>query len=240
MQFATKEEFWFDLISPRLYSVLFYKGPLIDTEIDFIELENISKLFRDLIDFKSPFTATHSSGVAACAEIMAKLFGLSEIEIVGMKIAGNFHDLGKLVIPNSILEKPTALTRNEFQIMKSHTYHTINSIHGLNHIAEWAAFHHEKIDGSGYPFHRNRSNLTTGSRIMQISDIYTALAEDRPYRKGLAKEEIYNIMHKMTKEKLLDESIIQLLFDNYTTIDEYVNLKQTQAQEFYQNRLMKV
>ena len=240
LEYSKKEEFWLDLISPRLYSLLFHNGPLQNIEIDYLGIEDISKLFRDIIDFKSPFTATHTSGVSACAEIISKLFGLTESEIQEMKIAGNFHDLGKLVIPNSILEKADTLTREEFDIIKCHTYYSyyiINSIPGLRHIAEWAAFHHEKLDGSGYPFHCDKNNMTICSRIMAVADVFTAIAEDRPYRKGMSKSSIVKILSEMSSNKFLEPKIITLLIDNYTDINDYVKIIQESAQEFYDARL---
>ena len=109
---------------------------------------------RYLRDFKSRFTATHTSGVAECAVKLSGLFGSAELDVKSMMTAANFHDIGKLVIPNSILEKPGKLTVDEYAIIRCHTYYTFNtldSIGGLQRIAEQAAYHHEKLDGSGYP-----------------------------------------------------------------------------------------
>jgi HD-GYP domain-containing protein (c-di-GMP phosphodiesterase class II) len=84
---------------------------------------------------KAHFTATHTAGVSVCAEKLSQLFGLTEIEVNLMRIAGNLHDVGKLIIPNRILEKPGKLTAEEFAVIRSHTYYTfyiINSIGGYN------------------------------------------------------------------------------------------------------------
>ena len=127
-----------------------------------------------------------------------------------MEVAGNLHDLGKLAIPNSILDKPGGLTKEEMSVMKSHTYYTylvINSIGGLNQIAEWAAYHHERLDGSGYPFHCTATELSTGARILMVTDIFTALAEDRPYRKGKTLSEVLRIMEFMVKDKHIDKDL---------------------------------
>jgi HD-GYP domain-containing protein (c-di-GMP phosphodiesterase class II) len=240
MDFSRKEEFWLDLASPGLPGLLFSRGPLGAIYIDYDNLESISKLFRDIIDFKSPFTASHTSGVAACAEMLSALLGLSPVEIQEMKIAANLHDLGKLAIPNSILSKNDALTRDEFAMMKSHVYHTynvINSITGLRHIAEWAAFHHERLDGSGYPFHHNRRNMSMGSRIMAVADIFTAITENRPYRDGMSSEDIIRIMRSMASRNFIDGKIVELLVANIQEIDAHVKLIQESAREFYVTRL---
>lgn len=230
---AEREEFWLDLTSPRLYSILLHHGPTRGIEIDLSELLSISELFRNLIDFRSQFTATHSTGVAASASGIARKFGLTDMEVELMEVAGNFHDLGKLVISNSILEKPGKLTEEEFALMKQHTYFTysiLSTIGGIQEIARWAAFHHERLDGSGYPFHLDASKLSTGARIMAVADILTALAEDRPYRKGMGKEEILKILTGLGGKRHLDPIILDVLVENF---DEIVaNTKEKQAHAF--------
>ncbi|MBN1500293.1 MAG: HD domain-containing protein [Spirochaetes bacterium] len=240
LEFSHREEFWLDIISPRLYSLLFHTGPLHSIEVNYQIIENISKLFRDIIDYKSPFTATHTSGVSASAEMISKLFGLTDVEIQEVKIAGNFHDLGKLVVPNSILDKPGKLTKEEYEIIKCHsyyTYYTINSIEGLEHIAEWAAYHHEKLDGSGYPFHYDKNDITIFSRIIAVADIFTAVSEHRPYRKKMEKEEIIKFLSGLSKDNLIDSKVVELLFDNYDSISEHVSIIQELSSEFYNTRL---
>ncbi len=236
---SLREEFWLDLASPRLYSLLLNEGPFRKIEINFPDISAISELFRNIIDFRSRFTSTHSSGVAASASMLSKVFGLTETEIGLMEVAGNLHDLGKLAIPNSILNKPGQLTKEEMLIMKSHTYYTyavINTIGGLQQIAEWAAYHHEKLDGSGYPFHCNAEELNTGARIMMVADVFTALTEDRPYRKGMSKDSVIKILQQFSKRKLLDTRIIDLLFDNYQEISSHVSEKQADTRDFYEKQ----
>jgi HD-GYP domain-containing protein (c-di-GMP phosphodiesterase class II) len=156
-----------------------------------------------------------------------------------MEVAGNLHDLGKLAIPNSILDKPGSLTKEEMSVMKSHTYYTylvINSIGGLKQIAEWAAYHHERLDGSGYPFHCLAAELNTGARIMMVADIFTSLAEDRPYRKRMPKGGIIQTIKQFSDRSLLDTRIVNLLFENFDEIFSYVAEKQSVAREFYEKQ----
>src|SRR5450759_3720232 len=194
------EEFWLDLVSPRLYSLLLNEGPFRKIEIDYSDISIIAELFRNIIDFRSRFTSTHSSGVAASASMLARIFGLTDAEIGLMEVAGNLHDLGKLAIPNSILDK------------------------------------HESLDGSGYPFHCVAAELSTGARIMMVADIFTALAEDRPYRKGMSKDGIVQIIKQFSDRSLLDTMIVNLLFENYNEIFPYVAEKQAVAREFYEKQ----
>ncbi len=239
LETSEREEFWLDIVSSRLYSILLNYGPFRNAEISFSDLTIISELFRNIIDFKSRFTSTHSSGVAACASILSRLFGFTETEIELMGVAGNIHDLGKLAIPNSILNKPGKLTPYEFNIIKTHTYYTysvINTVSGLRDIAEWGAYHHERLDGSGYPFHCKEQELSTNARIIMVADIFTALAEDRPYRKAMSRKSITNILNNFSKRKLLDSDIINLLLINYDEINIYVAEKQAISKEFYEKQ----
>ncbi|RJQ56489.1 MAG: HD-GYP domain-containing protein [Nitrospiraceae bacterium] len=240
---SKREEFWLDMVSPRLYSLLLNDGPFRKTEIELSNIFFISELFRNIIDFRSRFTATHSSGVAAAASILSKIFGLTEMETRLMEVAGNLHDIGKLAIPNSILDKPGKLTKEEMAVMKSHTYYTysiINTIGGIKQIAEWAAYHHERLDGSGYPFHCTADDLSTGARILGVADIFTALAEDRPYRKGMSREGIVQVLKQFSDGQLLDRRIIDVLFENYDEIFSYVAGKQAVTREFYENQFVQL
>ena len=236
---SNNEEFWLDLVSHRLYSLLLNEGPFRRIEIDFSDISLMAELFRNIVDFKSRFTSAHSSGVAASASMISKIFGLMETEIGLMEVAGNLHDIGKLAIPNSMLDKPGKLSKEEMAVMKSHAYYTysvINTIGGFQQVAEWAAYHHEKLDGSGYPFHCTAGELSTGARILMIADIFTALAEDRPYRKGMSKGGIIQIIKQLSDRKLLDTRIVNLFLENYNEIFSYVAEKQAVTREFYEKQ----
>lgn len=233
---SKREEFWFDLLSPRLYSLLLHHGPCKKNELEIDEIFSIAPFVRSIIDFKSHFTATHSTGVAECAYCIANLFGLTSKTVSRIRLAGYFHDIGKLAVPNAILDKPGKLSKAEFAIIKQHTYFTytvLNTIGGLGDIPEWAAFHHEKLDGSGYPFHVDNSKISTGSRIMAVADVFTALAEDRPYRDGMQRPEIEKILSDMAIAQGLDKKIVDLLLGNYSEIWETVTEQQALAHAEY-------
>jgi HD-GYP domain-containing protein (c-di-GMP phosphodiesterase class II) len=233
---ARREDFWLDLTSPRLYSILLHSAPCRGIEVELGQLIIISEFVRNLIDFRSKFTVTHSAGVSAAASMIASLFGLTELETESMKVAGNLHDLGKMAIPNSILEKNGKLTDEEFAVIRQHTYVTymvLSSIGGIQQIAEWAAFHHERLDGSGYPFHLTSKQLGIGSRIVSIADIFTALAEERPYRHGMNKNDAMSILKDLGNKSLLDINIIKLLDANYEQIHWLTNEAQKKAMDTY-------
>lgn len=231
MKLASRAHFWLDIASPSITLILSRQMssglPTIELNLD--ELLNLANLFSHVIDFRSSFTATHSSGVATIAEWLAKFIGFSEGECKMMKIAGYLHDLGKLAVPTEILEKPTKLTEDEFNIIKSHTYYTyrvLENIEELDTINMWASFHHERLDGSGYPFGIKGDDMPLGSRIMAVADVFTAITEDRPYRKGMAPERALKILKQMADNSALDSNVVSVL---EVHIDE-VNFARMSAQ----------
>ncbi|MCF6291285.1 MAG: HD domain-containing protein [Desulfobacterales bacterium] len=240
---AKREDFWLDLTSARLYSLLLNHGPNRQLDVGINGILSIGRIFREIIDFRSRFTATHSTGVAECAVMLGRIFGLTDLEVLNLKLAGQFHDLGKLVVPNAILEKPGRLTSGEFAIVKQHTYWSysvLNSIDGLGRIAEWAAFHHEKLDGNGYPFRINADRISTGSRIMAVADIFTALTEDRPYRLGMDRKNIERILTDNAENSAIDKRIVGLLLENFADISEQVREKQAVTEDYYQRELVDI
>lgn len=238
---AEKECFWLDVISPAATSILAQKFKQASIELNLEGLAKLAKMFCQIIDFRSRFTATHSSGVAACAEALAAFIGFSERECRMIKISGYLHDLGKLAVPPEILEKPGKLTDYELSIIKSHTYYTHNilrSIRDLDVINAWAAFHHERLDGKGYPFHHKGEYISLGARIIAVADVFTAITEDRPYRKGMEDGRAVQILEQMTENGALDPNVVSVLKQHYDEINSIRKASQEEAcrnyQEFWQ------
>ncbi len=231
-----KEYFWLDAVSqPEISTFMEKLGYL---PLDF-ELDNIGKfanMFSHIIDFRSPFTATHSSGVTGVAEFLSKTMGFSENETYMMKIAGYLHDLGKLAVPVEILDKAASLNTEEFRIIRSHTYHTyriLENITNLETINSWAAFHHETLDGQGYPFHLDKSELSLGSRIMAVADIFTAITEERPYRKGMDKREGLKILNNMARNNKIDANIVSEVEKKFDEINKAREIAESAAKKDY-------
>ena len=152
-----------------------------------------------IIDFRSPFTAMHSAGVAASARALARLAGMNAQECDMMEIAGSLHDLGKIRTPSEILEKPGKLTSEEFNVMKEHAFFSdllLGRVGRFDVIREWAVLHHEKLNGKGYPYHMKEGEIPFGSQIMAVADVFSAITEDRPYRKGMAEDSVKAIMRE--------------------------------------------
>lgn len=235
-----RDEFWLNLVSPRLFAFLSERNPCRRLQLDLDGVRTWSLLVREIIDFRSPFTATHSAGVSASAGALARAFGLPEPEARLLEIAGNLHDLGKMVVPNAILEKAGPLSDEEFAVMRQHTYHTylvLNSMKGLGGISEWAAFHHEKLDGSGYPFRIGAGGLSIGSRIMAVADMCTALAEDRPYRQGMRRDEIIDVLRDGVRRGLLDKAVVATLESRRDDIIDISDAAQREARNKFSRHL---
>lgn len=182
----------------------------------------LTLLMSRIIDYRSAFTAMHSAGVAASARELAKLSGMSEEDCLKMEIAGNLHDVGKLVVPRAILEKNGKLDDEEFSIIREHPYYTrliLMDMDGFEDIANWAGFHHEKLNGKGYPFHLGREDLDLGSRIMAVADIFSAITEDRPYRKGMPPEKVIEILRENAQREAIDRELAELLIAHYDEVD---------------------
>ena len=220
---SSAESFWLDCVSPRLHELLLDTVEFPMVQIDEDTIQPIAELFGLIADAAISWTATHSAGVARSAEALAEGCGFSPRELKLMRAAGHLHDIGKLAIPVQILDKPGQLTREERAVIKEHTYHTfhiLRSMHMTPQVCEWAAFHHERLDGRGYPFHHTGEQLTLGARIMAVADIFTALAEDRPYRLAFSREKILGCLDELVKNRGLDEHVVAVLADNYHEVDD--------------------
>ncbi|MEW6456292.1 MAG: HD domain-containing phosphohydrolase [Acidobacteriota bacterium] len=221
IKISEQDSFWFDLASPYLDDILSQLSSESKIIIGLKDLKEIALTFAKIVDDKSEFTKRHSEKIGKTARIIASKLGSSQLECELIEIAGLLHDLGKLSIPDEILDKPSGLTEQEFNIMKKHsyyTYHILGKIEGFEQMKEWAAFHHEKLNGAGYPFKKDKTNLSLFSKIMAVSDIFNALTEERPYRKALDKNDVFKIMDEKVKKEEIDGNIVNVLKNNYEEI----------------------
>jgi putative nucleotidyltransferase with HDIG domain len=233
---AKLEYFWFNIDSASVNESVIDGLQYANIDLDISDMIDLSKVFSHLIDFRCHFTATHSSGVAGTAEALANLYSFSESDCQMMKIAGYLHDIGKLTIPPEILHKPGKLTEEEFNIVKKHpfwTYRTLKNIKGLEEINTWASFHHERIDSCGYPFRYKGTELPLGSRIIAVADIFTALTESRPYRKGMHRDTVLDILREQVTQQGLDNGVVSMLINNYQCINESRMREQEGAAQLY-------
>ncbi|PLX19899.1 MAG: phosphohydrolase, partial [Candidatus Muiribacterium halophilum] len=234
------EYFWFDATNPDNLIreiVLKYNTDMIISEK---ELLYYAELFRRMIDFRSLFTSAHSIGVSVVATELAKKMGFSEGDVFLMKVAGLLHDIGKIAIPLEILEKPASLTKDEFNIIKTHVYHSyrmLEKIPGFHKINAWASLHHEKLNGTGYPFHYKVDKLALGSRIMAVADVFVAISEDRPYRDGMKEQQALNVLDSMEKADQIDSKVVKCLKEDYENINNLRKDAQKRIMEEFDNFL---
>ena len=186
-------------------------------------IDNICQAFAEVIDAKSPLTYRHSSGVAEVAMEIARWFGMKPRDMKMLRRAALLHDLGKLSVPNMILEKPGKLTDQEWKVVKKHPYYTLEilrRIPGFEALGEEAAAHHEKLDGSGYWRGLVAGQLSTYARILAVADIFDALRAKRPYRDSLPLEKTFSIMRGEAPHAL-DASCLEALIAAKTSSEPY-------------------
>jgi HD-GYP domain-containing protein (c-di-GMP phosphodiesterase class II) len=220
---SVPEAFWLDLVCPYKEEVLrpYFGAQEVDLASD--ALYELARLFGRLIDYRSPFTATHSANVAQVAETLAELLGISQEERRLIGVAGYLHDLGKLAVPAEILDKPNALSAREVHLVRQHPYYTyriLSMIPGFEDIGIYAAMHHERLDGTGYPFHRR--DVPLGARLVAVADVFSALSEDRPYRAGMNWDDSLTILDQMAVSGALDSDVVGLVRDNRDRFGRYV------------------
>jgi len=166
---------------------------------DSTRIDSVAEAFARVIDAKSPYTGQHSSGVARIAIGMAAHVGLPREERTLLRRAALLHDIGKLGVSNLILDKNGPLTDDERQKMEQHPRFTLDileHVSAFRGFARTAALHHEKLDGTGYPFGYTAEDLDLPERILAVADIYDALSSDRPYRKGMVEPVITAILER--------------------------------------------
>jgi HD-GYP domain-containing protein (c-di-GMP phosphodiesterase class II) len=210
LSFSHKERFWADLSFYNIAETLNRMSPKIYYEFSWDDVIHISETMMNIIDSKSKFTYRHSKGITEKIDLMSEYYNFDKEKKLKMHIAANLHDLGKLNVPNSILEKPGRLDESEFYIVKRHPYYTklaLDKIPNFEDISNWAANHHEKLNGEGYPENLIDKELDFESKLMAVIDIYQALTEERPYRPVLSHKKAMGFIFNMANENLIDKDI---------------------------------
>lgn len=152
---------------------------------------DIVKILTSVLDKKDAYTSTHSLDVSSISTKLAKFIGLSEEAIYNIGLGALLHDIGKVQIPDQIINKTSSLTNEEFAEIKRHpfqSFHLLKDLQGFEDIKEMSLSHHEKWNGTGYPNALKGEEIPLGGRIIGIADTYDAMTSDRSYRKGLSHE----------------------------------------------------
>ena len=177
--------------------------------IDSEQVTLICEGFASIIDAKSPWTARHSENVTLAATSIARQINLPPEIITTIRHAALLHDIGKLALPNSILDKNGPLTEEEFDLVRKHPYYTLQILKRIStfeDITEIAASHHERLDGHGYFRQLSATELSLPARILAVADVFDALRSSRPYRDALTLEETLDIMRHDTPHSLCPEA----------------------------------
>lgn len=155
------------------------------------DLVSLVKTLVLILEAKDAYTAMHSQNVQKYATKIAIQLALPEAEVFHISLAALLHDIGKVQIPLSVLNKPGKLTDTEYELIQSHPVKAceiLDDLVDLGDIREMVRHHHERIDGKGYPDGLDEQMLDLGSRILAVADTYDAMTTDRPYRKALSRE----------------------------------------------------
>jgi HD-GYP domain-containing protein (c-di-GMP phosphodiesterase class II) len=169
------------------------------------QFNSVIVMLATAVDAKDPTTANHTKLVTGISVALAKQMELSEKAVERIRISAILHDLGKIGVPDTILTKPGALTDEEFQLMRSHCLKSILLLRkmsfrrDLSDVPEIAGQHHEKLDGTGYPFGLRGDEITLEGRIIAVADVFQALTQTRPYKQGRTPREALTICRQMTQ-----------------------------------------
>ena len=185
-------------------------------EADYASFKAVAELFANVVDTKTEFTAGHSLGVGRLARRVGELCGLESYSCEMLEIAGLLHDIGRLRVPDEIMEKPNPLDPEEFDLMERFSfdgYKILGKVEGLEDIALWAGYHHERPGEEGYPLRRD-DELPLEAHILNAVDVFQAMAQERPYRGKKAPEEIIAAMRAMVEDGRLDAGVVEKMAAN--------------------------
>jgi HD-GYP domain-containing protein (c-di-GMP phosphodiesterase class II) len=164
---------------------------------------------------RDEYTAQHSLNVCILSIVLGRYIGMSELQLNHIGLCGMMHDMGKMLVPLEILNKPGKLTKEEMTVMQSHTtlgYELLKSSDNMFFGAvETALTHHERMDGKGYPRSMGSSRLSFNSNIIAIADIYDAITSDRVYQKGRTHHQATKIMLDVSGSHLDAKLVVKFI-----------------------------
>jgi putative nucleotidyltransferase with HDIG domain len=224
---SLKESFWLNIVSED-HTYLFENSTNLfgKVALNMDDLISIATIFASVVDASSQYTYNHSFNVAYVAQSLALAHAMNDHDAKKFFLAGLLHDIGKLAVPNTILDKQSKLTEEEFLIMKQHPYYSgliLSKVEGFEEMANWIGHHHEYDDGFGYPDRLFKEDINLGIRILQIADIFCALAEKRPYRESMSPQAITDQLNLMVRQKKLDEMAVGLITARIDLFMDLVN-----------------
>ena len=195
---ASAASFWDTLNSPNVEACVFAMEPGgHETLLDEDYLDDIAEAFGQVVDAKSPFTAGHSARVGLYTALLGESLDIPEARRRWLKRGALLHDVGKLGVSNSILDKPGKLDEVEWAAVRRHAVYTesiLGRIRIFDELARVSAAHHERLDGGGYPRGLHAADIALETRIITTADIFDAITAERPYRGAVPVEKTLVIM----------------------------------------------
>jgi len=177
----------------------------------YLTIEGSVQALCRMVQMRDPYTATHQCRVADLAFVLSREMGLSAARQQGVRVAARLHDIGKIGVPSEILSKPGQLTECEFDIVKTHAKLSAEILSSIDFpwpVVTTALQHHERVDGSGYPYGLAGDEIIQEARIVAVADVVEAMSSHRPYRPALgldiALEEIYKYRGVKYDSKVVD------------------------------------
>lgn len=215
-QAARRDGFWLELEDEFLDQAIFETLATWDHSVHlrFDDIMALGEMISRIVDAKSPFTHYHSLRVADLAFHMSGLLGFSPQRRQMLRLAALLHDVGKLRTPDDILEKCGPLSPAEHDVMLRHPLDSkvvLTTLFPNTPIAQWAAHHHEKLNGSGYPYGWSGPQIDQETRLLTVCDIFQALCQKRPYRDRLQAGDVIEIMERMVAAGEIDPDLFALL-----------------------------
>ncbi|MBA4094427.1 MAG: metal-dependent phosphohydrolase [Candidatus Accumulibacter sp.] len=197
---AANPGFWEVLAGPGVDRAVAALEPSVrEVTLDDDYLDDIAAAFGQVVDAKSPYTSGHSARVALYTDMIAEALGMSAQRRRWLKRGALLHDVGKLGVSNSVLDKAGALDREEWDTVRQHAAFTETILGRINAFAELAAIagaHHERLDGTGYPRGLQGDAISLETRIITTADIFDAITAERPYRGAIPLEQALGMMEK--------------------------------------------
>jgi HD-GYP domain-containing protein (c-di-GMP phosphodiesterase class II) len=197
---AKAPSFWETLNSTAIDKIILGLEPgEFEKELDEDFFDDVAEAFGQVVDAKSPYTSGHSARVGLYTSLLAEDLGISATRQRWLKRGALLHDVGKLGVSNTILDKPGKLTDVEYELVKMHAVYTgkiLERVHAFDELARVSAAHHERLDGKGYPLGLTAEHITLETRIITTADIFDAITAERPYRGAMPISKTLSIMQE--------------------------------------------
>ena len=224
-----------DIFGHLISSLIIYEISTINTMLAALRTAN------EMVHYKDPETGSHLERMSRFSRIIVKdlaksgKYNFDDKYIEDIFIYSPLHDVGKISIPDKILLKPAKLDEKEFETMKTHAFRgkqvidsiirnfEFESFGNIDILRNIAQYHHEALDGSGYPEGYKGADIPIEARIVAVADIFDALTTKRPYKEAWSNADAYAMLQKLAKDKL-DKDCVQALMNNKDTIEEIQNL----------------